>query len=108
MLVAPDNKVVLAEDKTLRSSMVTPFASICVIGLLILAAIFWKYQFDIDAQIVEFQSTASAEAGVTSEAIIQRFEYLYNGLRTIARLDSVRDIYSNPEGLSSSDIHSIQ
>ncbi len=82
---------------TQRISAAVPYLFIIVVGLLICIGVQIKYKLNINKLKQNFSQQIHLHTEVITDQIETQFQMLYQGLKTIARIPSIKQVYSGKQ-----------
>ena len=85
-----------------------PYLFIIILGLLVCTGIQIKYNYNINSLKQNFAKKIQLETGVLTDQIEMQFQMLYQGLKTIARLPSIKQVYMGENHQQSAAQHDTQ
>lgn len=83
-----------------KSKWIRGYIGIALIGVLLISFIATKSQTEYEAKLHAYQTQANAEAEFAAAQIGNTFNYIYQGIRTISHLPSIRQLNDNGTNLS--------
>ena len=93
-------------SKTLSATV--PYLFIIILGLLVCIGIQIKYNININNLKQDFAKQSHLETEVLTGQIEMQFQMLYQGLKTIARLPSIKQVYLGEKNQPTAARHDTQ